>query len=318
MRPSAEPVEHPGSVAGTREASSTCYGFEVRSPLALRYLRPGSGVPLTVTEAGDLRIPDDEPVRRWIPRADHPFEADLYRDEGVFKLWIKGTGWYVIDPTVPSIQVPPDAEPVSREERLWGFPAALCFIQRGDLPLHAAAVDVGGRSLLLAAPGRFGKTTLASAFLRAGHRVLSEDISCLSGLQPSVIPGPAMLRVRHDSYERLEFPGTERIGADEDRVHLALNDAAKGDGAPVRLAGVVLLRKADGATTLERVPAPDAVQDLWALSFKISTEADRIRCFRAVVTLADHVPVWNLSRPLVYAEIDELVDTLVTTCLSDP
>jgi hypothetical protein len=171
---------------------------------------------------------------------------------------------------------------------------------------------------LLAAPGRFGKTTLAGAFLRAGHRVLSEDISCLSGLQPSVIPGPAMLRVRHDSYERLEFPGTERIGADEDRVHLALNDRAKGNGAAVPLAGVVLLRKADGPTTLERVPGPVAVQDLWALSFKISTEADRIRCFQAVVTLADRVPVWNLFRPLVYAEIDELVDTLVTTCLSDP
>jgi hypothetical protein len=317
MRQSAESFIDEGSVAGSGVASSTCYGFEVRSPLALRYLRPGSGTPLTVTEGEDPLLPDGEPVRRWIPRPHHPFEADLYRDGGLFKLWIKGTGVYLIDPATPAIQVPADAEPVSREERLWGFPAALCFIQRGDLPLHAAAVEAGGRSLLLAAPGRFGKTTLAGAFLRAGHRVLSEDISCLSGRPPSVIPGPAMLRVRHDSFERLDFPGTHRIGADEDRVHLAFDDGARGDGEPVPLAGIVLLRKGDGPTTLERVAGPDAVQDLWALSFKISTEADRIRCFEAVVDLADRVPVWNLSRPLVYGEIDELVDSLVTTCLSN-
>jgi hypothetical protein len=317
MRQPAEPVADERLVAGSRVISSTCYGFEVRSTLALRYLRPGPGVPLTVTEAEDLQRPEGEPVRRWIPRPDHPFEADLYRDGGVFKLWIAGTGVYLIDPAVPAIQVPPHAEPVSREERLWGFPAALCFIQRGDLPIHAAAVEASGSSILLAAPGRFGKTTLAGAFLRAGYRVLSEDISCVSGLPPSVIPGPAMLRVRHDSFERLEFPGTHRVGADEDRVHLALDDGAKGDGGPVPLAGIVLLRRGEGPTTLERVPGPDAVQDLWALSFKISTEADRIRCFEAIVSLADRVPVWNLSRPLVYGEIDELVDTLVSTCLSD-
>jgi hypothetical protein len=317
MHPSAESLADPPPLAGGSASSSACYGFEVRSSLPLQYLRPGAGPPLTVTEGEEIRIPESEPVRRWIPRPEHPFEADLYRDGDLFTLWIKDTGLYVIDPTAPSIQVPLNAEPVSREERLWGFPAALCFIERGDLPLHAAAVEAGSRSLLLAAPGRFGKTTLASAFLRAGPRVLSEDISCLSGIPPSVVPGPAMLRVRHDSYERMEFPGTHRVGADEDRVHLALDENARGDGKPVPLAGVVLLRKGDGPATLERVPAPDAVQDLWALSFKISTEADRIRCFEAVVTLADTVPVWNLSRQLVYAEIDQLVDILLTTCLTD-
>jgi hypothetical protein len=267
--------------------------------------------------AGENGVPPEgEPVRRWMPRGDHPFEADLYRDGNVFRLWVRDSGWYMIDPTGPSIQVPMEGNPVSREERLWGFPAALCFIERGDLPLHAAAVEVAGMALLLAAPGRFGKTTLAGAFLRAGHRVLSEDISCCTfGPEVSVIPGPAMLRVRHDSYRRLTFPGTRQVGRDEDRVHLALEGQARGSAEPVPLAGVVFLRKSEGAASLEVVPGPDALQDLWALSFKLSTEPDRIRCFRAVAELGSRVPVWNLHRPLDYGTIDDVVNRLIDSCL---
>ena len=297
---------------------TTCYGFEVRTSVELRYLRPGSGVPLEVSVGENGERPEGPPVRRWIPRADHPFEADLYEDHDVFKLWIRETGWYVIDPSVPSIQIPAEGDPVQREERLWGFPTALCFIQRSDLPIHAAAVEVGGRALLLAAPGRFGKTTLAGAFLRAGHRVLSEDISCCD-LDPelSVIPGPAMLRVRHDSYERLEFPGTRWMGSDVDRVHLALDGTARGDAGPVPLAGIVLLRRSNGSLTLERVPGPAALQDLWALSFKLPTQQDRIRCFGAIADMSSRVPIWNLRRPLDYTSIDGVVRSLIETCLWD-
>jgi hypothetical protein len=311
-------IEHAdvADAAPTEHAPTTCYGFHVRGSAGFRYLRSGPGVPLEVSIGDDDRQPGGEPIRRWIPRDDHPFEADLFQDGEVFRLWIRGTGWYVIDPRVPSIQLPASGDPLRREERLWGFPAALCFLHRGDLPLHAAAVDVGGRALLLAAPGRFGKTTLAGAFLRAGHRVLSEDISCCDLTEdPSVVPGPAMLRVRHDSYERLEFPGTRWIGADEDRVHLALEGAARGDAGRVPLAGIVLLRRSERRTALDRIAGPDALRDLWALSFKLPTEPDRIRAFRALADLSSRVPIWNLLRPLDYSSIDGIVDRVVETCL---
>jgi hypothetical protein len=299
-----------------RPSATSCYGYEIEGSLRFRYLRPGRGTPLTVDEVDGVDRPTGEPIRRWIPRSDHPFEAELYEEGPLFKLWIKGTGWYEIDPARPAILVPRDADPVRREERTWGFPTALCFIRRGDLPLHAAAVDVGGRALLLAAPGRFGKTTLAGSFLRAGHRLLSEDITCCRlGGQPHVIPGPAMLRVRHDSYERLDFPGTTRVGVDEDRVHLALDEEARGDGSAVPIAAIVILRREDGPTSLEPVSPAAAMQDLWALSFKLPTDSDRTRSFRALADMADRVPIWDLERSLRFDELDDVIDRLISTCL---
>ena len=308
----------PEAATSTERGSATaCYGFEIHGPLRFRYLRPGAGPPLTISEADSFERPGGEPLRRWIPRPDHPFEAELYEDGPLLKLWIKGTGWYEIDPELPAIRIPRDTDPIRREERTWGFPAAMCFIRRGDIPLHAAAVDVGGKALLLAAPGRFGKTTLAGSFLRSGHRLLSEDITCCRlGPVPEVVPGPAMLRVRHDVYERVDFPGTRQVGIDEDRVHLELDESARGDGSPVPIAGVVILRKGDRTTTLEAVAPAAAIQDLWALSFKLPNDRDHARSFRALVDFADRVPIWDLRRPLRYEELDGLIDRLSATCVA--
>jgi hypothetical protein len=307
-------VEQTPPTAGT--PATACYGFEIQGPLRFRYLRPGAGPALMISESDTFTRPEREPVRRWIPRVDHPFEAELYEDGPLLKLWIKGTGWYEIDPELPAIRLPPDTDPIRREERTWGFPAAMCFTRRGDLPLHAAAVDVGGRALLLAAPGRYGKTTLAGSFLRAGHGLLSEDITCCRlGPDPQVIPGPAMLRVRHDVYDRIEFPGTRQVGVDEERVHLELDESVRGNGSAVPIAGIVILREKDRSTRLERVAATAAMQDLWALSFKLPNDRDRARSFGALVDLADRVPIWDLRRPLRYEELDDLIDRLSTTCV---
>ncbi len=299
--------------------AGTCFGYEVRSPLPFRLLRRGSGTPLGVVEGdGREQEPSDEPSMEWTSIGGQPFHARLYVQKDGFSLWIDPMGGFLIDTAGPSVSVPPGADPLVREERLWGIPAALCFLERGDLSLHASAVDVEGSALLFAAPGHFGKTTLASAFLHAGHRVLSEDISCctVSGA-PSVVPGPALLRVRRDVYERLDFPETEVLLEEPHRVHLGIDEGRRGDGLPVLVRGIVFLRELDEEEIrLERVDAVNALRDLWTLSFKVPSEEARARCFQGIVALADAVSVWNLYRPLRIDNLPDVVDRLLAVCLS--
>ena len=299
--------------------AGTCFGYEVRSSLPFRLLRRGSGTPLVVVEGdGRQQEPSDQPFMEWTSIGGQPFHARLYVQNGGFSLWIDPMGGYLIDTVYPSLAVPPGGDPLVREERLWGIPAGLCFLERGDLSMHASAVDVEGSALLFAAPGHFGKTTLAAAFLQGGHRVLSEDISCCTAsADPSVLPGPALLRIRRDVYERLEFPGTEVLLEEPHRVHLGIDEERRGDGLPVPLRGIVLLRELDeGEVKLERVDAVHALPDLWTLSFKVRSEEARARCFQGIVALADSVPVWNLYRPLRFGNLPDVVDRVQAVCLS--
>ena len=281
-------------------SAGTCFGFRVSSPLPFHYLRAGEGEPLHVeADGGQEAGPDDKLVLEWTPRPELRFHARLYESAGAYRLWIEGTGWFLVDLARGRITVPPSDDPLRREERLWSIPVLLAFTARGDLALHAAAVEVDGGALLLTAPRTYGKTTLAAGFWREGHRVLSEDLARVRpSPEPAVVPGPAMLRLRNDVAERLDLGDTRRHAVDDERTHLALEGARRGDCEPVPLRGIVLLRPSEEERRLEEVAAAEALRDLWAVSFRFRTEEARARCFAQVAALADAVPVWNLTHPL--------------------
>jgi hypothetical protein len=291
-------------------SDGSCYGFGVRSSVPLEYLRDGDGDPLEIAAPADEGPrPADTLLVEWEATPERPLEARLYSDGESYRLWIGDGGWYSVDPAAGRIDVPADGG-IRREERLWGIPSLLCFLARGDLPLHAATVDVDGAAVIVAAPRTYGKTTMAAAFHRAGHRVLSEDTSCVRlGPKPAVVPGPAMLRVRHDVAAQLELPSVRRVGESEDRVHYALK--APGDCEPVPVRAVVFLDTSDDAAALEPVDHADAIRDLWALSFRLPTEDDVGRSFAGVTDLASAVPALRLRRPLDLASVDDHVDLVL-------
>lgn len=300
-----------------RRAAGACFGYEVRSDLTFHYLREGGGDPIEVdVDEESLPTPTDPPLHEWLPRPENALHARVWASDAGYTLWIEGVGWYRVDPSAPSIRIPTSSpSPVRREEHIWGLPASLCFVHRGDLPLHAAAVEVGGSAVLLAAPGRFGKTTLAAAFLKAGYRLLAEDLCCCRlSTVPQLLPGPAMLRVRRDVYERLDLPGTYPLFDEPDRVHLAIEPTLRGDSSPVPVAAVIFLKIGGEQPIMRPVSPMDAVRDLWAVSFNLPTDADRARCFQGVTDLASRVPLWELHRRFEVDHLEPTIQAIVDSC----
>jgi hypothetical protein len=293
--------------------TGSCFGFRPVSDLDFEYLRDGDGDALEIRESDVAGAEDGGTlVGEWTPIPGKRSWARLYDEGKEYRLWVEGAGSFRIDTRTPSVEVPAGFETaVRREERLWGIPALLCLLARGDLPLHAAAVDVGGEAVLIAAPGYTGKTTLAAGFDAAGYRVLSEDLSCIRlGSTPAVIPGPAMLRIRRDVAGHLTLPGARDVAAGDDRVHYSLDPSRRGDCRPVPLRALVMPRPSHNGVALHRVSATDALRELWSLSFRLPGVEDRERSFQALTALADTVRVWNLARPLRLDDLDRVVATI--------
>lgn len=298
-----------------------CHGFRVRGETSFALTRPCDGISLPELEVRQAPAPPPEPaappLRTWLPDRRNPFSARLHRVKNGYGFWMDWIGRFLVDPARPRITVWSAGPRTLWEPRLWGLPAALCYMGRGDVSLHAAAVEVEGSALLLVGPSRMGKSTLAGAFLRAGHRILAEDsCRCTPPPAPAVHPGPALLRLRRDVREFLgPLPGTRVVFEERDRIHLALDGAGRGDGAPVPLGAVVLLWGPAETVRLEPVPAAEAVGLLWSMSFNLSDEGDRARCFRGVAALAGAVPIWRLARPMDDTGPDPAVEEVVKTCL---
>lgn len=252
--------------------------------------RSWPGQPRTSLQGGHL-------LCEWGTPPGQP-DVRLYQHGSRYRLWIDGGGSYEVDPEGGRIVVPEDEDGRRREQLLWSLPSAVYLLHRGDLPIHSAAVEIDGIGVLLGAPGGHGKTTLAAACYQAGHRVLSEDLTCVRlSPDPVIIPGPAMLRLRRDVLESLGLSDSSSVFWHGNRVSLAL-DRQRGDCRPVPLGAMVLLRRDAHAVRSERVCAVDAVRDLWELSFYLPSDDGMARCFAQVVDLARIVPVWNLYRPM--------------------
>jgi hypothetical protein len=304
--------------AGT--SRGTCFGFEIESRLSFEYLREaGEGPVLEVEEASLEGVrPQGDPVFEWIT-PEGRVAASLYGGGAEYLMRIGDLADYLIRPQERRISMTPTSRPALREVYLWDMPTILCFMAAGDLPLHASAVEVGDRAVLFAAPGRHGKSTLAGAFLRAGYRVLSEDMCrCRFGDGGIMVsPGPAILRIRKDVYERLEFPNTRVVADFPERVHLALTGPARGGGEILSIAGVVLLRESD-VIRFETLPPAKALQEMWGLSYKLRIEADIVRAFEGIADLVAAVPVWDLYRPLSYESLDAVISAIVEICEKSP
>jgi hypothetical protein len=299
------------------EGSRSCQGFTVNSDYSFRFTRPGvsrdqlSVVPML----GDPPSADQPQILDW--QTELGVVARLYGGGRIFTFWADAVGWFRIAPFDGTIEVPDDGtDALRREVQLWGVPTMLAFTRRGDLSLHAAAIDIGGAAVLVAAPGRFGKTTLSVAFHEAGHRLLSEDISRLQlDPEPLVMPGPAVVRMREDTFNGTPPAGMSVANRARGRVELAIDDGRRGDATPVPVHAIVLLRESvDDRIRLEPVQTMDAIPDLWTLAFRLPEPVDRSRAFQQVAAFADRVPVWNLFRPVTMSGLPDVVATVAELC----
>jgi hypothetical protein len=282
-------------------------GYEIRSLLDWQTLRGGSGSTLVVQEQ-DAINPEGELLITWEARPGNPFHGRLLRTQAGYAFWANDAGWYLVEPERQSITMSTGKDPLRRELRLFGIPTAICTFLDGDISVHASAVDVGGRGVLIAGPSMYGKTTLAAAFAASGHRMLCEDTTRCDPRRREIYPGPAALRLRADVAAVMDVPGARPVwSADEGRVPLVFDDVARGNGNAVPLALIVLLREPSDVPELEAVSVSDAARDLMALTFRVPTSDSIATAFSRVVDLSAATPSVALHRPLTTRSLGDVV-----------
>jgi hypothetical protein len=120
---------------------------------------------------------------------------------------------------------------------------AICH-QRGLLPLHANAVEIGGAAVAFAGASGAGKSTLAAYFRNAGRRLLCDDVCVVSFNQagePLAWPGIPRIKLWGDALAAFGRPadGLERVYDGEDKFSLPFPPDPPMAAIPLR--GVYLL-----------------------------------------------------------------------------
>jgi hypothetical protein len=293
-------------------AAGSLYGFDVATDVPLARLRPGAGTRgLLTLSLTDVEEPSGgEVVHEWFGR-DVVFRMHRVGDR--LHCSCSVTGSFVVDAAAGSIRAQPRADRGTDEmweHRMVGTAIPLLLAERGDLVVHAAAIETDAGAVIFVGPAGRGKSTLALTGPALGLRVLAEDGVDVDG-HGVVWPGPRGVRIRRDVVDALAIETRGLPGATPRRkATYFIPDALYAD-KPVQIAAVVLLaeRSRDRLVAEPLEPAaavPGLVPSL------IFGGSDRLaQAFGLACRLVDAVPVFRAAMPDDLAAAPDALRTLV-------
>jgi hypothetical protein len=292
----------------TKPRDYAVFGLRIRSDLELPDLVECSG-----GRRPDVRI-------RLAGRLSRDLKAQARPPNAGTELMIDGVARYTVRNGSEIIVEPVRGVPeVNVRLYLLGSAMGLLLHQRGLLPLHANAIEIGGSAVLFMGPSGEGKSTLAALLHDWGHRIIADDVCVVrfeSG-HPLASPGIPRLRLWKDVID-----ATGRQPSDYARSYAGDETWEKYDvpirsdrrtAENLRIAAIYLLSRGEGLeiSALEGVAAADA---LFANTYRggyVDSAGDPQSHYGACLNLVRQTPIFSVSRSWNLASMDEEVGQLV-------
>lgn len=287
------------------------FGLSIASAIALPELRE-----LAPTEDGNE---SDIVVRTACIDGPMPPPDQLrlvrFDENGLYFAWNGFGRVRVIGTRVIEVDPLPGTDPLLSGLFVLGPVMAAVLHVRGHLVLHGSAIEIApGRAILCIGDNGQGKSTLAGAFLKAGHSVLADDVIAILGSTGAgpfrVQPAFPAIKLSHEAIAAFApLPGEVMppvpAGAAKRRIRLAGQPQA-----PATIAHICVVERGE-ETALALLDPAARLTALLRHAYILKFGADVLAGGRGgahfvqCAALADGVPVSRLTVP---GRLDRLVD----------
>lgn len=216
-----------------------------------------------------------------------------------------------------AIEREPQSDPADIPAFLAGTVLGILLHQRGQIVLHASAVEVNGKAILFGGRSGTGKSTLAAALAQRGLPLVTDDICAISigadGV-PMVAPDGRQLKLWTQAIDSLDLAarrGTRVRG----RIEKFYVEPSGVFDRALPLAAIYALREArpPHAAGIEVPNAVDAALVLRRIAYRpqlVKRMGQHAGYFHAAATVASNAGVYYLTRPLNFALMPAVIAQL--------
>jgi hypothetical protein len=189
--------------------------------------------------------------------------------------------------------------------------------QRGQLILHASAVDTEQGAILFMGASGSGKSTLVAGFLERGYQLLADDLCTIgfSGEQmPQVFPGFAQIRLWNDTIQHLGYDihTMQRVWHKEDKYTLILSNELTANFIPLH--AIYLLNPAETQDILvESLGPTEKLKSLLKNVFRaeyVKGLGVQETVFRQISKVLQYSQLKRVTRPRDHFSIEQLIQRL--------
>ena len=206
---------------------------------------------------------------------------------------------------------------------LLGAVLSFALIRQGIEPLHATVVAVDGVAFALMGDCGYGKSSLAAAFLREGHRLVTDDLLVVETTSGRLVAHPGAPRIRLFPPMARRMFGSRVRGIRMNRYTPKLIvplGAAQYYSSPIPLAGIYVLspprprsRPARPTVQQRRLSQRQACIELVRNTFNMAvTDGDRLsRQLALAGDVVRRIPLKRLSYPRVPSMLGAARDAIL-------
>lgn len=193
---------------------------------------------------------------------------------------------------------------------------SVALLHLGVESFHGSAVAVDGRATVLLGNCGHGKSTLTAAMVRAGARLITDDLVVFkqAGEQYSVSPGAFRVKLDPNTAQSIgiDWPSVPMSDGSGKHVFQLPDASCAPDNVPV--AQIIVLHPNDDVDEplFEPLPLGDATRELLIATFNpLQADAQRLqRLLLRARALASRVPVLRLHSPRALTRIADLVEAV--------
>jgi hypothetical protein len=197
---------------------------------------------------------------------------------------------------------------------------SFALLKRGVEPLHATVAVVNGQAVAFLGDSGYGKSSLGAAFLRAGHRLLTDDLLVITEADRRFIahPGPPRIKLFPEIAKTFLGEGIAGVPMNPKTTKLVIPLASRlsaQTAAPLQ--AIYALRPPLRGVRRKRITIRPLSQrraclELIANTFNpVIVEPDRLaRQFCLAARLVGRIPVKSLSYPRDLARLPAVVESI--------
>jgi hypothetical protein len=197
---------------------------------------------------------------------------------------------------------------------------SFALLKQGREPLHATVVGVHGKAIAFLGDCGQGKSSLAAAFLREGHLLLTDDLLVVSDSDGRLLahPGPSRIKLYPDIARVLLGPLCHGVPINPHTPKLVIPLPSSVSSEAMPLVAMYVLgrgsgRRASEAVTLHSLSQRKAFLHLTENTFNsVIVSPERLtRQFELAGRLASRVPIKLLTYPRKLEQLPAVLDAVL-------